>query len=139
MLTKMVIDSSFLYALFESKTNRHEEVADFMATTLFVPIVPYVVLGEVTFLFNRAGGAPAMRRFLDAFVQFDGEFEGITREDLQRVSEILAQYPRAKLDFVDCCIVSIAERLNIKQVCTLDIRDFGIIRTRDGTFLEVLP
>jgi predicted nucleic acid-binding protein len=44
------------------------------------------------------------------------------------VREILRTYPGAKLDFVDCCMMAMSERLNITRVCTFDRRDFLIFR-----------
>ncbi len=48
-------------------------------------------------------------------------------------------YRSAKFDFVDCCIMALTERLNIRQVCTLDRRDFPIFRPKHCPFLELLP
>lgn len=102
-------------------------------------IVPYVVLTESAFLFNRMGGIPAVAAFLNALIKGNYVYEAVLPEDLIRVREIMLQYQDARLDFVDCCIMALSERLNITQVCTFDRRDFGIFRTKQVDYLELLP
>jgi predicted nucleic acid-binding protein len=41
--------------------------------------------------------------------------------------------------FVDCCILAIAERLNITRICTFDRRDFQTFATTHRERLELLP
>jgi uncharacterized protein len=48
-------------------------------------------------------------------------------------------YLDSKLDFVDCCLMALSERLNITQICTFDTRDFMIFRPRHVNHLEILP
>ncbi|SRR5260221_2260743 len=52
---------------------------------------------------------------------------------------IMRTYASAELDFVDCAVMALAERLNIKQVLTYDRRDFGIVRPAHCEFLTLLP
>ena len=59
--------------------------------------------------------------------------------DLTRIGEIMTQYADANLDFVDCCIMTLSERLTITQICTLDHRDFSIFRPEHCNYLELLP
>ena len=63
----------------------------------------------------------------------------MTAEDLERVNQILEQYADSQLDFVDAVIVSIAERLRITCVLTLDHRHFSIMRPRHCDYFEILP
>lgn len=80
-----------------------------------------------------------MVAFLEAFSKSQPDLQDVTVEDLQQVQAIMQQYASARLDFVNCCIMALAERLNITQVCTLDQRDFGIFRPKHCVYLEMLP
>jgi predicted nucleic acid-binding protein len=51
----------------------------------------------------------------------------------------MGQYWTARLDFVDCCLMAMAERLNITKVCTFDRRDFNIFDPKHCDALEFLP
>jgi len=59
--------------------------------------------------------------------------------DLNRAREIMLAYASARFDLVDCCIMALAERLNVIQVATFDRRDFSIFRLPNGGYLELLP
>ena len=59
--------------------------------------------------------------------------------DLGRARDILIAYDQAEFDIVDCCIMAIAERLNITRIATFDRRDFSIYQPRHCEFLELLP
>ncbi|MBX3085161.1 MAG: PIN domain-containing protein [Anaerolineae bacterium] len=137
--SKLLVDSSFLYTLFDGEDEKHEDavsVADVYGGQF---VIPYVVLTEVAYLFNRNGGIPAVLRFLDRLVRMQPHFEVLLTTDFLRVRAIMALYKDSKLDFVDCCIMALSERLNITQVCTFDHRDFNIFRPQHVSHLEILP
>ncbi len=137
--SKILVDSSFLIALYDRATDEHEtikEIADLYGGQF---LVPQVVLTEVVYLLKRETGVRGAIYFLDLFTQSQPDLQEIIVPDLIRVQEIMKQYADAKLDFVDCCIMALSERLNITQVCTLDQRDFSIFRPRHCDYLEILP
>ena len=55
---------------------------------------------------------------------------GIPLYDFERVVAIMGAYH---------CIVAIAERLQVTQVCTFDRRDFTIIRPEHAPYFDLLP
>lgn len=138
-LPQILIDSGFLYALFDRRNSKHVAARTVLTNVPAQYTIPYVVLTETAFLFQRSGGVPASLQFLDALVASQLPFEPVITSDLIRAREIMATYPRARLDFVDCCLMSLSERLNITQICTFDQRDFSIFRPRHCDHLELLP
>ena len=76
---------------------------------------------------------------LAKFSQVHTRLESLEWADIQRVHEIAETYTDAEFDLVDCCIMALAERLNISQVATFDRRDFSIYRPRHCDYLELLP
>ncbi len=70
-----------------------------------------------------------------------GEFQLIKTEisDLERAAEILEKYADTKIDFVDCVIMAIAERLNITRILTVDRRDFSLFRPLHCDHFEIVP
>jgi predicted nucleic acid-binding protein len=138
-LPKIILDSSFVYALFRKADPDHLTVRAVFETIRAEFILPQVVLTEAAWLFNRAGGTPLVAAFLDLIAQAGLPLEPVIYDDLQRASQLMRQCPAARLELVDCCIMALAERLMITRVATLDRRDFGIMRTKTGSFLEILP
>jgi hypothetical protein len=138
-MLKVLVDSSFLFALFFGDDPDHLAVRRVFVSTPAAFIIPQIVLTEAAFLFNREGGMPLVVMFLDLLSQAEVPLEPVTYADLKRASQILKTYRGAKLELVDCCLVAIAERLNIAHIATLDRRDFAILRKNDGSVLTILP
>ncbi len=139
MPNKALADSSYLYALFDKSNDKHQRASEVVESTLISLVVPDVVLTEVAFLFNRKGGVRAVVGFLDSLTAAHVQHEPITPQLLRRAREIMMEYADSKLDFVDCCIMALAEQLGITQICTFDRRDFSIFRPRHCDYLELLP
>lgn len=139
MRIESLIDSSFLYAMYNERETHHQQGADFLLSQKISPIIPDVVVSEVMFLLNRSGGQRAAVAFLVAFEQTRPRLEPLQLIDLRRIGEIMLLYPEARLDFVDCCLMALAERLDIRHVCTFDRRDFSIFRPVHVDYLELLP
>lgn len=139
MPNKALIDSSFLFALYNQSDQNYGKSQLLSTNYSGVFIIPDVTLPEVTFLFARQGKTPAVIRFLKALAAAQPILEPLTVLDVQRAHEIMEKYAEAKLDFVDCSIMALSERLNITQICTFDRRDFPIFRPTHCEYLELLP
>lgn len=84
-------------------------------------------------------GYTAAEQFVANLAVSPLEIEPVSKSDLRRAYEIMQEYPQARLDLVDCCILVTAERLGITQICTFDRRDFLIFRPTHCPYLELLP
>jgi predicted nucleic acid-binding protein len=135
----LLLDSGFLFALFDKEDRFHQAVKTVSATLDEVVVVPDVTLVEAMFLVRRAGGIPAAVSFLEYFEKAAFQLEALQDQDIRRVREIIETYADARLDFVDTCIIAIAERLDIRRVGTIDKRDFLIVRPAHCDHLEILP
>ena len=49
------------------------------------------------------------------------------------------QYADSRINFVDATVMAVAERFLIKEVLTLDKRDFQIFRPKHCSSLTLLP
>ena len=101
--------------------------------------MPDIVLPEVNFLLRRNLGYANSLNFFDFFESRFVRLMPVLVGDLARVYEISQQYADARLDLVDCCIMAIAERLNVARIATFDRRDFSIFQPRHCDYLELLP
>ena len=135
----LIADSNFVYALFNSGDTRHSDAMSFVSQITEVMLVPDVVVPEVCYLIMRDLGHGDIREFLEYFAQLDAALEPIGMGDLGRARDILITYDDAALDIVDCCIMAIAERLDITRIATFDRRDFGMFKPNHCDYLELLP
>lgn len=135
----ILIDSSFLYAIFNADDQNNVTALEFIDSLTDIPLAPEIILPEVAYLFIRDIGYFALERFLDEFLNAQIELQSLSILDIQRAHEIIKTYPDAKFDLVDTCIMALAERLQITKVCTFDRRDFSIFRPKHCDYLELLP
>ena len=138
-MKQILIDSGFLYSLYNPADSNYQRSQAFASTFQGATVIPDIILTETAFLFRRTGGFRAVATFLEKFAKTGIEPVPLTIVDIQRASEIMLAYTTSELDFVDCAIMAMAERLNILQVCTFDRRDFSIFRPKHCDYLELLP
>ena len=135
----LLTDSSFIYALYNMNDPSHLDARRFVAQNREQWLVPNVVLPEVCYLITRDMGHRHIRMFLEYFAQLDASFEPIVWGDLERIQDIVSAYADAEFDIVDCCVMAMSERLNLRRIATFDRRDFSMFRPRHCDFLELLP
>lgn len=135
----LITDSSFLVALYDGSEVQHPKAYDFAENRSELIFVPDVVLPEVGFLLRRNLGYANSFNFFDFFNYSFVRLVPVLEEDLARVYGISRQYESAQFDIVDCCIMAIAERLNITRIATFDRRDFSVFRPSHCDYLELLP
>ncbi len=134
---KILVDTSFVLAAYNKNDRLHQKAVSSVQNVDL--LLPQVVLVEATYFFKAKGGIPAAVKFLDGLLTSQTPLESITYADLARARDIMSVYADARFDFVDCCIMALAERLNITQIYTFDRRDFAIFRPRHCPYLELLP
>lgn len=101
-------------------------------------LVPYVVLTECAFLFGRRRTGYGVPDFLATMSELQCAFVETNRNDLYRATEIALQYKDNEFDFVDVCIMAMAERLNIMYIATTDVRDFTAYRPRHVEYFTLI-
>lgn len=135
----LIVDSSFLIALYNNRDHAHQRARSFGLTISEQILVPDVVLPEVSYMLLRRFTFPGNFGFFDFFNYAKVDLEPVIKDDLARIDEITRQYPTANFDLVDCCIMAIAERRKITRIATFDRRDFGFFQPRHCQRLELLP
>lgn len=138
-MTDILVDTSFLVALNNPRDKHHRRVIEFASKADANFLLPEVALTEAAFLIRREGDVPAVLSFLARLVQSQAQLQTLMLADLNRAGEIMAKYQKSRLDFVDCCIMALAERLNITQIATLDVRDFSMVKPMHAEYLELVP
>ena len=139
MPSRVIVDTSFLVALNDPKDSKHRMSISHVATDTNHLMLPDVVLTEAAFLLGSASGIKGVLRFLERLIITDPTLLPIENADLPRIREIMGMYADARLDFVDCCLMALAERMNITTIYTFDRRDFTIFRPKHCYYLTLLP
>lgn len=138
-MEQVLVDTSFLYAVLEPHEKQHAVARAIYLDSPQNLLFPSVGTTELTYLANRLGGTPAVVEALIVLHQSSIVIIEPTREDYERIIAILRKYHDSRIDFVDACIMALAERLKVTRILTFDRRDFGLYRPAHVESFELLP
>jgi len=137
--TEFLVDASYLVALGYPRDRNHAKVKQFTEAHEMGLLIPDVVLVEAIYNLQCLGSTPATIQFSTLLIAQSPRFVPLTVTDFARTVALMDRYRDAELDFVDCCLTALAERLNITRICTFDRRDFSLIRPQHTEYFELLP
>jgi predicted nucleic acid-binding protein len=133
------VDAGPLYAYVDADDRHHDECLELLATHPGPLLVPMLVITEVTYLLaSRLGPVPEVR-FLGDLANGNLVAEPVVPRDWLRIAELTAVYRDLPLGTADASVVTAAERLDVKQVATLDRRHFSVVRPLHTEAFELLP
>lgn len=92
----------------------------------------------MTYLLGTRLGAEAEVRFLGDLAAGALIAEPVAASEWLRIAELVAAYRDMPLGTVDASVVATAERMSVREIATLDRRDFTVVRSAIGTF-NLLP
>jgi uncharacterized protein len=133
-----LIDTGFLLAVLDADDQLHDHCVAALVREQR-PLLPDAVLPELAYMVLRELGYEVLITFLNSLLRGELELERATRSDLARATEILEKYADNRVDFVDCIVFAMAERLNIRRVLTVDRRHFSSFRPQHYSHFEILP
>ncbi|MGD1901961.1 MAG: type II toxin-antitoxin system VapC family toxin [Geitlerinemataceae cyanobacterium] len=133
-----VVDTSFAIALLNTRDAYHQKAVDTYARCKRL-LLPQPALTELAFLLERRSVNLAFVAFLERLGASYFEVVELSAADLARVAEVLRQYADTRIDFVDVCVMVLAERFELETVLTLDRRDFSLFRPRHCAAFTLLP
>ena len=102
-------------------------------------IVPQLAITEVVYLLATRLGTQAEVRFLGDLATGAFTIEPVAPNDWLRIAQLVARYRDLQLGTVDASLVTLAERLQITSVATLDRRHFTVVRPSHTDHFDLLP
>ncbi len=101
--------------------------------------MPALVAAEASWLIGDRLGAETEAAFVASVAAGDFVVDDLTPTDWRRVAELVARYADLGLGLIDATVVTIAERLGITEIATLNERDFRVVRPRHVEAFTLLP
>lgn len=134
-MKKILIDSGPLIALFDASDVHHQRSVHFLQKNNFPLVTTIASITETLHLldFNRN----AQIDFLEWINRGAVEIAQIDNYDFARLKELTEKYRDLPMDFADCCLVYLAEKLDITTIATID-RDFTIYRIHGRRKFKVI-
>jgi hypothetical protein len=97
------------------------------------------IIAEVGYLLAREAGSRVEAAFLRSVAAGDFIPVELVPEDYERMAVLVELYADLPLGTSDASVVALAERLDITEVATLDLRHFTVVRPRHVPALTLLP
>lgn len=135
-------DSTARYRLLLAVIDSHDHLHSSCVTALqseSQAVLPDVVLPELSYLILRELGHSVLATFLRSVAAGELVQAHSLDEDLVRAADLLEKYADSKVDFVDCAIVAMAERMDVSKILTVDRRHFTMFRSRHREYFEISP
>jgi uncharacterized protein len=102
-------------------------------------VLPAPVVAEVGYLLGTKAGAWAEAIFLRSLADGDFIVEELVKADYARTADLVEKYADLPLGTTDAAVIALAERLDVREVATLDHRHFTVVRPRHVKALTLLP
>lgn len=134
-----LVDTSFIYAVMDRRSKQYQEAIGLYDKYPGTILLPTVTLPELAYLVNQIGGSSLVAKTIRSLRASQMEFVDALDADYDSAAEILEKYDDSRIDFVDACIMVMAERLHITHILTFDRRDFGLYRPAHCEYFELLP
>ncbi|MCP4043288.1 MAG: PIN domain-containing protein [Gammaproteobacteria bacterium] len=134
----IVADTGALYALYDADDRHHEAVRRVIENARGLIIIPTVILAELDYLLREFLGVGAELDFLESVSSGAFTLEPFTGQDLKRCIELITNYRDLDIGLVDAGVMATAERLAIREILTVDERDFRAVSPKSGYF-TLLP
>ncbi|MFI7046853.1 type II toxin-antitoxin system VapC family toxin [Streptosporangium sandarakinum] len=141
----ILCDTGPLVAAFNKADKDHSRCVRFLTRHWTRLVVPSLAVTEICHLLTdpvRRGSPALAAEFCAAIADDELRVIEVTPHDYRRMSELLLAYASLRLQAVDACVIALAERFDLREVATLDQRDYRIVAPRHlpkGQPLTVLP
>ena len=132
-----VVDAGPLYAAADGDDQDHEACRSVLSRADLRLIVPALAVAEATYFVGRRLGAAAETAFLRGLGALD--VEGPSREDFDRMAELVETYADFPLGGTDASVIALAERVSAGIVVTLDHRHFAAVKPNHRDAFQLLP
>jgi len=133
-----LIDTGFMLAVLSHNDPYHAACRAVLASEPDARI-PSAVLPELAYMTLRDVNRGVFVQFMRTLSYNPSKLVLMVDTDFKRATDIMEKYADSKIDFVDCAIMAVAERLNISRILTVDQRDFRILRPKHVSAFEILP
>lgn len=130
----ILVDAGPLIALIHEDDNEHERCRDVFATMDEPLGTVWPVVAEAMHLLSFSWRA--QEALWDMMETGAVEILPIGIDDVPRMKELMRKYRDLPMDLADATLVRVAERERLRQIFTLDRRDFQIYKpSRIGRFI----
>lgn len=135
----IVVDTGVLLGAADGDDADHDRCAGLLRSERGQLVVPAPVVPETAWQIETNLGSAAEAAFLRLITDEELNVVDLNLADYGRCVELIETYSDLRLGFVDASVVTIAERLGIPEIATLNHRDFTVVRPHHVDAFQLLP
>lgn len=135
----ILVDTGPVLALLNANDDWHSRCLALADSPQWDPVIPSTVLVELDYMIRRYLPSAAWTSFVSDVLERNYRIEIVTESDIDRALNLCKEYEYMKLQFVDASIVAVAERLLVREIATVDRRDFRRLVPRHCDALNLFP
>lgn len=135
----LLVDTGPLVAAANRADPDHGACAALLATHPGPLVVSALVVAEAGYLVGKYLGPGVEAALLRALAAERYRVQAPTAGDLRRAAELVERYGDLPLGSTDATLVALAERLDLREVATLDHRHFSVVRPRHTEAFVLRP
>lgn len=134
----IVVDTGIFISAADASEPSHASCSELLRSNddlvVAAPVVP-----EAAWLIEDRLGPQAEAKFLRFVTSGYVVLEALTAADYERCIELILQYEDLGLGLVDASVVTVAERLGVVTIATLNRRDFAVVRPSHIDAFTLVP
>lgn len=133
----VLVDAGPLVAILNRREQDHEACASALKTIERPLLSTWMPVTEAMCLLESS--VDAQNALLEMIERGLLKILEIGASDLPPIRALINKYNGQPMDFADATLVHVANRENLTEVFTLDQRDFGVYRLKQGKSFTILP
>lgn len=102
-------------------------------------VVPGPVVPETAWQIETNLGPRSEASFLDLVINGELKVHDLDLDGYRRCRELIDMYAELGLGLVDASVVTVAERMHVTTIATLNRRDFTVVRPRHCEAFDLIP
>jgi predicted nucleic acid-binding protein len=134
----VIVDSGGLLALYDADDVHHADIVQCVNALKKPLVLPVAILAEADYIIRHFLGFEAELEFLRTLDAGMYALEPLAPQDLTRCHSLVDQYRDLDIGFADAAVIATAERLGVREILTVDQRDFRGVQSTLGPF-KLLP
>ena len=135
----LIVDAGVMYAQADADEPRHAAVAQLLRDERGPLITTELAVAEADYLILDRLGIEVELAFLEDLASGAIQVECLSRAELEKAREVVAQYGDLKLGLTDASLVVIAARHRTTRIASFDERAFRTVAPLGGGGFSVLP
>ncbi|MGH9077858.1 MAG: type II toxin-antitoxin system VapC family toxin [Acidimicrobiales bacterium] len=135
----VVLDTGVALSAADVDEPRHGDCAELLRAHHGGLLMPAPAVAETAWMIESRLGPAGETAFLGLITAGELKVVDLSLDDYRRCVELIDTYADMGLGLVDASVITIAERLGIDTLATLNRRDFAVVRPRHLDAFTLLP